>query len=188
MRKSAALTVLFTHAHTRNPLPAPHTKADTLPRAQWSTGAASAIQCLQCRAGTGSRGWARHQERSRLLWQPSPWTAMLSWEGGLCHLTPQPSLLINQREVLWTTKQTQWRWICYRVHEEEPDVLPKHTRGAGAAIQNRKFPTLGPAHCLVPSNHKIFTGCLSRFLQTVCVWVCVLKDSNPLCYLHTRCT
>lgn len=97
MRRSAALPALFKVTHAHNFPPTPPTKPDTLPPDPRSTGAASANRCRLCRAGTGSRGWARRRGRSPSPWRPSIWTAALTWGGGLCHLTLQVSLLIHQR-------------------------------------------------------------------------------------------
>lgn len=85
MRKSAILTVLFTHTPTHR---APRTKADICPQVPGSAETASANRSLRFWAGAGSKERARRREKSRLLWRRSWWTAVLSWEGELRHLTP----------------------------------------------------------------------------------------------------
>lgn len=167
MRKSAASTVLSTHTHTRNVPPAPHTKADTSPRAPGSIGAASANQCLRCRAGTGRRGWARLRERNHLLRQLSWWTAAWSWEGGLCPSMPQPSPLISQTEVLWTTRTNSAMldeflsgvFCCWSTRKGVITV--------GMSISWSGAPALAPSHPIT-GLHKLFGRNSPRLRVRVC--------------------
>lgn len=97
-------------------------------------------------------------------------------------MTPQASLLICRREVLWKTKQTcdgighslKWRsrMCCFSAREgREPRP------GTGL------YPS--PVPPLASCTHKVFIGCVSR-TQTVCVLsVYVLKTWTPFVpYAH----
>ncbi len=101
---------------------------------------------------------------------------------------PQLSLLINQRKVLWMTKQTWWRWIGYSLRKRSLMCCWSTWEAREPQCKTRGIPVscFGPHSLRRPIQSQHFHRVFEQNTLTVCMSVFVFR--YPLCYLHMRCT